>query len=112
MAYDALYSRAARRSSPLPPRIQLVPQALGSGTTIVLATLIRGLWHDSRVIRPSLVIKDNEGQCTLCAHVRFIAGAENKTISIMKQFEAHCRKAHATARDAKIPTPTSTAAGD
>jgi len=72
----------------------------------------QGLWHHSRVIRPSLVIKDNEGQCTLCANVRFIAGAENHTISIIKQFEAHCRKAHAPARDPKIPTPTSTAAGD
>lgn len=48
------------------------------------------------VIKPSLLIQGNEGRCSLCPELRFIAGAENETISLIKQFEAHCRKSHKT----------------
>jgi hypothetical protein len=43
---------------------------------------------------PSLLIKGNEGQCSLCPQMKFIAGADNETVSLIKQFEAHCRKTH------------------
>jgi hypothetical protein len=46
------------------------------------------------VVRANLIIESNEGRCSLCPNVRFIAGAKNETVSIMKQFEAHCRKFH------------------
>lgn len=55
------------------------------------------------VIKPSLLIQSNEGRCSLCPELRFIAGAENETISLIKQFEAHCRKSHKMREDAQTP---------
>jgi hypothetical protein len=47
-----------------------------------------------RVTTPWLVIKDKEGRCSLCPNAKFIAGADNVKVCLMKQFEAHCRKFH------------------
>ena len=56
-----------------------------------------------RVIKPSLLIQGNEGRCSLCPELRFMAGADNETVSLIKQFEAHCRKSHKTREDAQTP---------
>lgn len=44
--------------------------------------------------KASLIIRGSEGNCSMCPQIRFIAGADDETVSLLKQFEAHCRKAH------------------
>jgi hypothetical protein len=51
--------------------------------------------------QPSLLIQGNRGRCSMCPKIEFIAGAANETVSILKQFEAHCRKAHPSKREHK-----------
>ena len=42
---------------------------------------------------PSLVIKGKR-PLLICRTVTFIPGTANEAVSVTKQFEAHCRKAH------------------